>query len=82
MDEGQPWSDVFWWTLGPVGSAVVLVFTLVEETSYNRELATCTRRLPKPWLANRLATFIPGWGPQLSRKGKEFVCSMEASADF
>lgn len=55
---------VFWWTLGPVGAAIVCTILFLEDTQ---------RTMPKPWLANRLATFVPGTKTQPPGKGKEFV---------
>ena len=70
----QPWADVFWWTLGPVGAAIVCVFLFVQDTTYNRDTAGVKRSpLPEAWLANRVATFLPGTRTQPPGKGKEFV---------
>ncbi|RAO65755.1 uncharacterized protein BHQ10_001767 [Talaromyces amestolkiae] len=69
----NPWDLVFWWTLGPIGAAMILVFIFVEETTYNREAAVPRPPLPKNWLANRIATFFPGTRTQPAGKGKEFV---------
>lgn len=69
----NPWSYVFWWTLGPVCAAIILVFIFVEDTSYNRHSATPRPDLPKGWFANRIATFLPGTRTRPSGKGKEFV---------
>lgn len=68
------WDLVFWWTLGPVGAAMILVFVFVEETSYERNDQKSGRiSLPKSWLANRVATFLPGSRTQPSGKSKEVV---------
>ncbi|QGA17659.1 hypothetical protein EYB26_005334 [Talaromyces marneffei] len=69
----NPWDLVFWWTLGPVGAAMILVFVFVEETTYNRDADVPHPPLPKTWLANRVATFFPGTKTQPAGKGKEFV---------
>ena len=70
----KPWQYVFWWTLGPVGAAIILVFIFVEDTTYSRNPDVPNQPLPKPWLANRIATFLPGTRTQPSGKGTEFVC--------
>lgn len=71
----NPWNYVFWWTLGPVGSAIVLVFLFVEDTTYSRDPSVPNRApLPKDWFANRIATFFPGTRTQPAGKGAEFVC--------
>ena len=70
----RPWADVFWWTLGPVGAAIICVFLFVEDTTYVRDPAGVKHSLlPKAWVANRVATFLPGTRTQPPGKGKEFV---------
>lgn len=68
------WDYVFWWTLGPVGAAIICVFLFVEDTEYDRN-STDPRRhaLPKSWVANRMATFLPGIKTQPAGKASEFV---------
>ncbi|KAL9620407.1 MAG: hypothetical protein Q9160_005107 [Pyrenula sp. 1 TL-2023] len=69
----QPWNYVFWWTLGPIGASIILVFFCVEETTYNRDLDAPRRApLPKSWIANRVATFFPGTRTQPPGKAAEF----------
>ncbi|KFY17165.1 hypothetical protein V492_00843 [Pseudogymnoascus sp. VKM F-4246] len=59
--EYGPWSEVFWWTVGPIGAAAISVFVFVEDTTFNRGTNAVQRPpLPKQWLANRIATFFPG----------------------
>ncbi|ELR03006.1 hypothetical protein VC83_01430 [Pseudogymnoascus destructans] len=59
--EYGPWSEVFWWTVGPVGAAAIAVFVFVEDTTFTRGPNAVQRPpLPKAWLANRVATFFPG----------------------
>ena len=70
----KPWADVFWWTLGPVGAAIICVFLFVEDTTYVRGPNGFQRAsLPKSYMANRVATFLPGTRTQPSGKGQEFV---------
>lgn len=72
--ETNPWDYVFWWTLGPVGGAIIAVFLFVEDTTYSRDNAKPNRDpLPKGWLARRVATFLPGIKTQPTGKGKELV---------
>ena len=72
--ETQPWNYVFWWTLGPVGAAIVLVFLFVEDTNFSRDPAVPgPAPLPKSWLINRIATYLPGSRTQLAGKAAEFV---------
>lgn len=59
--ESKPWEYVFWWTLGPVGAAIVAVFVFVEDTTFDRTPGAMQRApLPRSWFANRVATFLPG----------------------
>lgn len=75
--ERKPWNYVFWWTLGPVGGAILAVFFFVEDTTFSRDSSTPSRSpLPKNWLANRVATFFPGVKTTPSNKGSEFVCPL------
>ncbi|RMZ88129.1 hypothetical protein DV736_g4653, partial [Chaetothyriales sp. CBS 134916] len=70
----RPWNYVFWWTLGPVGAAIILVFLFVHDTTYIRDPESPKRApLPKGWIANRVATFIPGTRTQPKGKAAEFV---------
>lgn len=71
--ETQPWQYVFWWTLGPVGAAILLVFTLVKDTTYDRRPGVTNRILPKQWLKNRIATFFPGTKTQPKGRRAEVV---------
>lgn len=74
--ERHPWNYVFWWTLGPVGGAILAVFLFVEDTTYPRDPWALNRApLPKNWFANRAATFLPGTRTQPSNKGEELVRS-------
>lgn len=84
--ERQPWSYAFWWTLGPVGAAIILVFLFVEDTTYYRGTDSPNAiQLPESWPANRLATFFPGTETQLPGKRREFVslgCSLTSHLTF
>ncbi|KAK5112564.1 hypothetical protein LTR85_011256 [Meristemomyces frigidus] len=70
----QPWNYVFWWTLGPVGAAIVSVILFVDDTTYTREPGSTARpALPKSRVANRLATFCPGTRTQPAGKTETFI---------
>ncbi|OBT72623.1 hypothetical protein VF21_08371 [Pseudogymnoascus sp. 05NY08] len=59
--EYGPWSNVFWWTVGPIAGAAIAVFVFVEDTTFPRAPNAVQRpALPKAWFANRVATFFPG----------------------
>lgn len=79
----NPWNYVFWWTLGPVGAAIILVFFFVEDTTFNRDPDLPSRgALPKNWFANRMATFFPGTKTQPAGKGAQFVRAYSPSFSF
>jgi hypothetical protein len=80
--EANPWNDVFWWTLGPIGAAMVCVILFVEDTSFDRTAGVTQRRqtLPRPWLANRVATFLPGTRTQPPGKLRAMVSLQVALA--
>ena len=70
----RTWDYVFWWTLGPIGAAMIAVFLFVEDTTFDREHECLGRDpLPKPWLANRVATFFPGTRTQPQGKFANLV---------
>ena len=71
----NPWNFVFWWTLGPIGAAMVCVLLFVEDTTFDRTARASQRRqpLPKPWIANRVATFMPGTRTQPPGKLRAMV---------
>ncbi|KFZ03078.1 hypothetical protein V502_11256 [Pseudogymnoascus sp. VKM F-4520 (FW-2644)] len=69
--EYGPWSQVFWWTVGPVGAAAIAVFLFVEDTTFNRSPNAVQRPpLSKTWFANRAATFFPGVKTQAGSHSK------------
>lgn len=75
--ESKPWEYVFWWTLGPVGAAILLVFLFVEDTTFSRDPSVPRRApMPKSWLSNRVATFFPGTRTQPTGRFAEFVCPL------
>lgn len=70
----RPWDYVFWWTLGPLGAAIISVFLFVEDTGFSRHSAVINRpNLPHGLVANRAATFFPGTKTQSAGKAKELV---------
>ena len=59
--QSKPWPFVFWWTIAPVGVALVLVFCFLEETGFQRdEDGQPYPRKPAEFIPNRIATFFPG----------------------
>lgn len=59
--ETQSWTVAFWWTLAPLGLAIIMVFLYVEETSFARGTDSQVHpRLPASFVKSRVATFLPG----------------------
>lgn len=58
--EHVDWPVEFWWTVGLQGLALVLVFFFLEETGFNRDGESAYPTRPKPFTANRIATFFLG----------------------
>jgi MFS family permease len=78
--ESRPWNYVFWWTLGPVGAAILAVFLFVEDTTFSRQPTAAKRSpMPKAWFANRLVTYFPGSRTQPPGKVAELVSCRETS---
>ncbi|KAJ5784348.1 uncharacterized protein N7503_009560 [Penicillium pulvis] len=57
--EYAPWSVQFWWGVGAEGSLAIIVFFFLEETGFSRD-GKVYPPLPKEWISNRIATFLPG----------------------
>lgn len=59
------WPNMFWWTVGLLGLASILVFFFLEETGYERSNGKSMPSHAYPaksdsFVANRIATFFPG----------------------
>lgn len=50
------WPVTAWWTVGMNGLLIVLIFGLVEETGPKKDVPS----MSESFLANRIATFLPG----------------------
>lgn len=57
--QSKPWPYTFWWTLGPSGAALALVFCFLEETSFSRgPSARSFPQRPESFLINRIGTLL------------------------
>ena len=54
------WTYTYKWTAGLVGAAIVPVFFLLQETSWDRDEEAVNTPPPVNFLAGRIATFFPG----------------------
>ena len=59
--KSKPWPYTFWWTIAPLGIAMVLVFCFLEETGFRRgKEDPKSVEQPTSFLKNRMATLFPG----------------------
>ncbi|KAI9877446.1 MAG: hypothetical protein M1830_003868 [Pleopsidium flavum] len=59
--ETKPWPYVFWWTVIPIGLALILVFCFLEETGFERsESLRPYPEKPASFVKSRIVTFFPG----------------------
>ena len=56
-----PWPVQFWWTVGALGFATLLVSLFLEDTTYNREAAQDSKP-QQSYISDRLTTLFPGNG--------------------
>lgn len=54
------WSFMFWWTVPFLALALAMIAVLMEETGFERDGQTQYPQQPKSFVANRIATFLPG----------------------
>ena len=72
--ESKPWPYTFWWTIAPVGVAMVFVFCFLEETGFRRVQGDQKNvEQPTSFFMNRMATFFPGNGIIHQRGYQEIV---------
>jgi MFS family permease len=57
---GRSWTLAFWWTIGLLGFTIIGVFLFLHETSWDRQPGALNAIAPEGFIANRLATFLPG----------------------
>ncbi|KAI9691707.1 MAG: hypothetical protein M1822_007779 [Bathelium mastoideum] len=55
-----PWPNEFWWTVGLQAAVALLVLVFMEETGFTRDEKRVFPKVPESFLANRVATFLPG----------------------
>ena len=54
------WPVMFWWTIPFLGLALTLTVAFMEETGFEREGQKKYPQQPNAFVANRIATFLPG----------------------
>ena len=54
------WPIMFWWTIPLLGLALILTIAFIKETGFEREGQKQYPRQPMSFMANRVATFLPG----------------------
>lgn len=59
--QDNSWTVAFWWTLAPVGAAIILLVIFGEETKFERESESRGRHsLPSGFIQSRISIFFPG----------------------
>ena len=57
----HPWPVTFWWTIGPLAVAALLVFLFLEESGFDREhQESWNPERASNFIHSRIATFFPG----------------------
>ncbi|KAK4615651.1 hypothetical protein CLAFUW4_09831 [Fulvia fulva] len=58
----QSWPVQFYWVTGVIGLSAILIFFLMEDTTYDRKFGTrkSSSTLAESYITNRIATFSPG----------------------
>lgn len=56
----QSWTVCFWWTVPLLAIVATFAFVYLEETNFDRCGADDKISLPTNFIANRVATFLPG----------------------
>ena len=54
------WPVIFWWTIPFLGVGLILIIVFMEETGYEREGDIQYPQQPTAFVANRIATLLPG----------------------
>lgn len=67
------WPIMFWWTIPLLGLALVLTIAFIKETGFEREGQKKYPRQPNSFVANRVATFLPGYKVVPSHTPREIV---------
>ena len=72
--QNNPWPYTLWWTIGPIGLAVILVFFFLKETGFTRgDVAVRYPDRPQSFVPDRIATFLPGTKVVPRISGADFV---------
>ena len=72
------WENMFWWTVGLIGLALIMAVAFLRETGYDRgTVVKVWPSQPSNFAANRVATFLPGSKivpkSSLSKTGESFM---------
>jgi MFS family permease len=60
ISSDRSWTLEFWWTVGLLGFTIILCFLFMHETAWIREADAVNAAAPEGFVANRIATFLPG----------------------
>ena len=60
ISNSQSWTVCFWWTVPLLAISAIALLLFGEETGYDRQGGTMPVKVPRGYLANRIATYFPG----------------------
>jgi MFS family permease len=60
ISSGGSWALEFWWTVGLLGFTIIMCFLFMHNTAWIREAEAINVAPPEGFIANRVATFLPG----------------------
>ena len=60
ISNSHSWTLCFWWTVPLLAISALVVLFFGEETGYDRERGAFPVKIPHKYVANRVATFLPG----------------------
>ena len=67
------WPSEYWWSIACLGLSIILVFFLLEETSFERDQPVRDSPVPKAFVTNRIETFLFGTRSAQNVTWKEVV---------
>lgn len=69
------WTIEYWWSVALLGFSAILVFCVLEETTFDRLNPENNVEVPKGFVTNRVRTFLPGNKIVKTVTITEVVCS-------